>query len=127
LKAGDFVMVAQHEGSDHTEVTLVEAEVEAVTTYRGVPVYRLKDLEGKPAQKGDSGGGIWHKGEFVGNLWYRMKVEPSLLSLFSTAGPDEPLLEKRIESYAAGFPSKQLKAFLEQLGSVDQDEIRAIP
>lgn len=127
VKAGDVVMVAQHEGSDRMEVILVEAEVEAVTTYRGVPVYRLKDLEGKPAQRGDSGGGIWHNGKFVGNLWYRMKVEPTLLSLFSSEGSDRTMSETRIESYAAGYPSSQFKAFLEQIEDVDGDKIRAIP
>jgi hypothetical protein len=114
LKAGDVVTVAQHEGLEQ-KVVLVEAEVDAVTTYRGVPVYRLKDLEGKPAQKGDSGGGIWHKGKFVGNLWYRMKVEPTLLSLFSTAGSDQSLVETGIESLP-GYPPLNL-SLLEQLGS----------
>jgi hypothetical protein len=127
VKAGDFVMVAQHDGSKQMEVTLVKAQVEAVTTYRGVPVYKLKDLEGKPAQKGDSGGGIWYKGKFVGNLWYRMKVEPTLLSLFSSDRPDQARLETGIESYAAGYPSNQLKAFLEQLGNVERGEIHALP
>ncbi len=111
LQAGDVVMVVQHEGPEQKGVTLVETEIEAVTTFRGLPVYQLRNLEGQPAQRGDSGGGLWHEGKLVGNLWYRMTAKPTLTTLFSSVWPDETKLEATIESYAAVIPAEQFISF----------------
>jgi hypothetical protein len=40
------------------------------------PVYRLRSLDEKPNQTGDSGGGIWYEGRLVGNMW-AIEMEPA--------------------------------------------------
>jgi hypothetical protein len=38
------------------------AVTEDVSTYKDVTVYKLRSLDGKPIQSGDSGGGVWYEG-----------------------------------------------------------------
>ena len=110
VQAGDVVLVAQREGPERKEATLVEAEVESVTTFQGVPVFRLKGLEGRPVQGGDSGGGVWYEGRLVGNLWNTIMAESTRFTLFSLVKLDEAKYEPTDGSTAAIVPAGQLEA-----------------
>ena len=110
VRAGDVVLVAQREGPERKEATLVEAEVESVTTFQGVPVFRLKGLEGRPVQGGDSGGGVWYEGSLVGNLWNTIMAESTRFTLFSLVKLDEAKYEPTDGSTAAIVPAGQLEA-----------------
>jgi hypothetical protein len=127
VQAGDVVLVAQREGQERKEATLVEAEVESVTTIQGVPVFRLKGLEGRPVQRGDSGGGVWHEGSLVGNLWYTVMTDSTHFTLFSLIKPDDANLEATEGSTAAIVPARQLAAIQASLASDDKREMSAIP
>jgi hypothetical protein len=127
VQAGDIVLVAQREDPERKEATLVEAEVESVTTIQGVPVFRLKGLGGRPVQTGDSGGGVWRDGKLVGNLWNTIMAESTRFTLFSLVKPDEANLEATDGSSAAIVPARQLKALQESSASNDEKEMSAVP
>jgi hypothetical protein len=105
LQAGDIVMVAQQMGYDQMGVALIEAEVESIATIRGLSVYQLKGLDGKPVQAGDSGGGVWYQKKLTGNTWYAMMVGRRLPTPSIRKESDEVTLEATEESYAAILPT----------------------
>jgi hypothetical protein len=41
----------------------------AIDWYKGLPVFKLRSLSGQPLKQGDSGGGVWFRGQLVGNTW----------------------------------------------------------
>jgi hypothetical protein len=127
VQARDIVLVAQREGLERKEVTLIEAEVESVTTIRGVPVYRLKGLDERLVQAGDSGGGVWHEGMLVGNLWYTSMARSKRLALFSWLKSDEANLKVTDESYAALYPAEQFTAIQESPASDNMREMSSVP
>ena len=69
VPAGERVEVVYRENPAREMATALQAVVEEVITYQGLPAYRLRSLDGQPIQPGDSGGGIWYKGRLVGNNW----------------------------------------------------------
>jgi len=127
VQAGDLVLVAQRGGTERKEVIFVEAEVESSTVIRGLPVYQIKGLEGRLVQKGDSGGGVWHNGKLVGNLWYATKAESKRLSLLSLGKTDKTKLEATDISFAARLPAVQSGSFQESIAGVGEEAMRAIP
>lgn len=127
LQAGEVVVVAQRVGPERKEVGLIEAEVESVTTIRGLSVYHLKALDGQLVQPGDSGGGVWHQGKLLGNLWYTAMDKPTPSIPYSWGEPDKITLKATDESYAARYPADQLSAFREQLVGAGSEEESAIP
>lgn len=74
LAAGTQVQLVRHMPGSN-QVTVVTAELTAVTSRLGVPAYQLQHLDGAPVFEGDSGGGIWLNGQLVGNLWRNVAVE----------------------------------------------------
>ena len=127
VQVGDIVLVAQREGSERKEATLIEAEVESVTAIRGVPVIRLKGSDGHPVQGGDSGGGIWRDGKLVGNLWYTAIAKSTGSTHFSWLKSVEADVEATDESYAAIFPAEQIAAIQDLLASKDGRGMSALP
>ncbi len=67
LGIGDIVEVVQQAGRD--SVALVQAQVEQIDQKEGKQVLRLQVASNQPFVAGDSGGGVWHQGEFLGNVW----------------------------------------------------------
>lgn len=109
------------------EVTLMLAEVESSTVIRGLPVYQIRSLEGRAVHRGDSGGGIWHDGKLVGNLWYTTMAEPESFSLFSSNGSDQAELEVTDKSYAARYPVDQLIAVQGPSGDPERGKDSEVP
>lgn len=127
VQVGDVVQVTQRGGPERKEAALVEAEVESITSIRGLPVIRLKGLEGRPVKGGDSGGGIWYEGSLVGNMWYTAIAKSTGLRIFTMLKPGEASVEATDESYAAIFPTRQLEALQGPLGGVDARGMSAVP
>jgi len=69
IAAGETVDVVYRESPAREKAAIQQAVVEEIITYKGLPVYRLRGLDGQPIQPGDSGGGVWYKGALVGNNW----------------------------------------------------------
>jgi hypothetical protein len=69
ISVGESVEVVCWDKSTRDKADIQQAVIEEISTYNGVPVYKLRNLEGEPIQPGDSGGGVWHKGVLVGNNW----------------------------------------------------------
>jgi hypothetical protein len=69
LQVGESVDVVCWDKPARYKADIQQAVIEEISTYQGVPVYKLRSLEGDPIQPGDSGGGIWHEGVLVGNNW----------------------------------------------------------
>ncbi len=74
VKPGAIVEVAYRQGGNRQEIGSLRAVVESVAHYKGLPIFRLRSLNGQPVLPGDSGGGIWFNGKLVGNLWASLAV-----------------------------------------------------
>jgi hypothetical protein len=70
LQPGDLVQVAYRGGDRRDKVEILDAVIEKVTVSRETPVYQLRSLSGQLLSPGDSGGGVWHGDDFVGNNWF---------------------------------------------------------
>jgi hypothetical protein len=78
LTAGDEVSLVYRQRNGEPGVAMMQAEVESIGRKQGLPVLRLSTPEGKPIVGGDSGGGVWLKGNLAGNTWTTIMVENSL-------------------------------------------------
>ncbi len=127
VQPGDVVMVAQRVGTMSNKVTLIKAKVESVVDIRGVPVIQLKGPEGRPIQAGDSGGGVWHHGILVGNLWFTAVAQIVSSTQSALEKPDQIKFEPTGESYAAMYPTQQPAAYLEPSVRMNRGEQSEIP
>jgi hypothetical protein len=125
VQVGDVVLVSQRQGPERKIVTLVEAEIDSIRFYEGLPVFRLKG-SWQPVQGGDSGGGVWYRGSLIGNLYATIMVEPPFFSLLF-GEPDEEDLETTTESYAAIYHAELSKAFQESLERIRAGKAPAEP
>ena len=69
LQPGDIVYVAHRQANQKDTVVLMAAEVLAIGFRNNIPLLSLRSLNGQTIEPGDSGGGVWLDGRFVGNLW----------------------------------------------------------
>jgi len=101
IKAGDVVLVAFRQTAGGSKVSILEAVVDIVFTFQGLPAYKLLSRDGQPIRGGDSGGGVWHEGQLVGNMWATVEVEssPNLARLMSNA--EDSVLRPTNKSLAA--------------------------
>lgn len=75
VQIGDTVQVMHQEHAlepERATLELHDAIVTEITTFDGQPSFTLRSLDGKTIVQGDSGGGIWHNGRLVGNMWATM-------------------------------------------------------
>jgi hypothetical protein len=84
IAPGDTVDVVYRENPAREKAAILQAVVEEIITYEGLPAYRLRSLDRQPIQPGDSGGGIWYKGVLVGNHWVTLKEKSG--SVAETSG-----------------------------------------
>ncbi len=69
VKAGQIVRIARRQPGEMNKVEVVEARVEAATDFKSQEAWELKALNGDFIARGDSGGGIWLDGQWIGNTW----------------------------------------------------------
>jgi hypothetical protein len=74
LSAGDQVLVVHQKPGQDDKVAVMPAVIEQRVTFRGLPAFQLRALDGSALIPGDSGGGLWYNGYLVGDLWAREEV-----------------------------------------------------
>jgi len=71
VAAGEAVVFVHQALDGNSSVALLTAEMVDLTEYKGLAVFKVRSLNGQPIISGDSGGGMWHDGLLVGNMWGR--------------------------------------------------------
>lgn len=69
LRVGDVVTVVHQASENDDPLDLLLAEVRAIDDFNGLPVVQFVPVDGQEIKPGDSGGGVWTKGRFIGNTW----------------------------------------------------------
>ena len=105
LQPGEVVFLAYRQTPDLKNVALLKATVEEVFTFQGLPAYTLRSLNGEPIKCGDSGGGVWHEGQLVGNLWATVEMEKDPITAILTGDVDQSTLRTTNKSFAAVLPT----------------------
>lgn len=72
---GDVVLLAYRQRDGERGISIMEATVENPDTRQGKPIIRLKSSNGESIVGGDSGGGVWLRGNLVGNMWTTVMKE----------------------------------------------------
>ena len=103
IAAGETVDVVYREKPTREKAAIHPAVVEEIITYKGLPAYRLRSLDGQPIIPGDSGGGIWYKGSLVGNNWVTLAESSGSVAEASGNSGDENIVYTDL-SYAAILP-----------------------
>jgi hypothetical protein len=101
LEQGDIVQVAYRQQPDRTEVTVEEAVIAEIDYSHPAPAYKLRRLSGEPLLPGDSGGGVWHDGNLVGNTW-SILTDQTIVPV--TGGEVSTREDPTVWSYAAILP-----------------------
>jgi len=99
IQTGEIVRISYRQAPSRDKAGVLEARVEEVFERGGVPAYRLHCLNGGFIQRGDSGGGIWHDGKYVGNMWITIVAVPAV---DNPAGSESQPTDT---SYAALYPA----------------------
>jgi hypothetical protein len=103
VESGDSVWVVYHQTGNRSEIGLLEAKVESIGEYKGLPIFVLHSLDGLPIVSGDSGGGIWWDGQLVGNMWATV-TEPAASNASSSPAKNQSVPQATDLSYAALLP-----------------------
>lgn len=98
VRAGQDLIIVRQGRSGSTAVELIRASVQSVEDRWGQPVYKLQNADGENILPGDSGGGLWQGGRFIGNMW---KSEYTYGWNWDTAALEKQWTET---SYAASLP-----------------------
>lgn len=111
VQPGDLVLVSYRRPGDRSKIDLLAAEVMAITSYKGLPVFKLRSLDGQAIQNGDSGGGIWLNGKLVGNMWATLAFTslPEATSQIEISQDATTALSDR--SYAAVLPTNLILTY----------------
>jgi hypothetical protein len=69
------VSIARRQLGNMDKIEVVEARIEKATNYENLEAWKLQTLNGDFISPGDSGGGIWLNGQWVGNTWSIKVIE----------------------------------------------------
>lgn len=95
------------------------AEVLAIESHNNIPLLSLRSLHGQTIEPGDSGGGVWLDGRFVGNLWMTViEVNRDWWRFY------QPVETTNARSYAAGITEDLLELVLVVLEPQELPELR---
>ncbi|MCB9433412.1 MAG: hypothetical protein H6668_15675 [Ardenticatenaceae bacterium] len=75
LQVGDTVEVIQRTQEDRQKTVVTSAQILSIDTQNRVPLLTLRSQDGSSVEPGDSGGGVWKNGRFVGNMWFTVRYE----------------------------------------------------
>ena len=103
IKPGDVVQVAYRPADNFQQVELLEAKIESISKFKGVPTLNLRSLNGQAVAPGDSGGGIWFQGRLVANLWGRLLLERAA----KNGSSNQTQLVETDLYYSAVFPTSR--------------------
>jgi hypothetical protein len=103
VESGDSVWVVYHQTGNRSEIGLLEAKVESIGEYKGLPIFVLRSLDGLPIVGGDSGGGIWQDGRLVGNMWATV-TQPAATNASGSSAKNQSVPQATDISFAALLP-----------------------
>ncbi len=109
---GHLVTVVRRLPGAPSRLDLIQARVEGVDRTTGLPQIELRSLNGETIEPGDSGGGIWLEGAYVGNLWSTVRM-----AIISESNEAEPILAATDQSTAAGLTAEVIH-LVDQLQAV---------
>lgn len=69
VKRGEILYIAYRQTFSGDAISVEPVAVKRLQAFEGRPVYQLESANGQTVQVGNSGGGVWHNGELVGNVW----------------------------------------------------------
>ena len=72
---GQTVSIARRQPGNIDKIEVVEARIVKTTNYENLEAWKLQALNGDVISPGDSGGGIWLNGQWVGNTWSIKVIE----------------------------------------------------
>jgi len=102
ITSGDFVQVARRSPGLRDSLEVIDATIESLSEFEGLPVFVLHSLNGKQLLVGDSGGGTWYEGKLVGNIWATLMVPQPVSG--TDMGTQNPVATD--VSYAAVYPGE---------------------
>jgi hypothetical protein len=74
--SGDTVFLVRRQNSDAaSDIAVTKATIEKIGVKQGKPIIRLLNENGESIVGGDSGGGVWIQGNFIGNMWTTVMKE----------------------------------------------------
>jgi hypothetical protein len=120
LMPGDIVYVAHRQANQNDTGVLMAAAVLAVESDNNIPLFSLRSLNGQVIEPGDSGGGVWVNGRYVGNLW--MTVREVSRDWWRFYQPTENTTTR---SYAAGLTEDLLELVSVVIEPQELPEIQA--
>jgi len=120
LMPGDIVYVAHRQANQNDTVVVMAAEVLAIEFRNNMPLLSLRSLNGQAIEPGDSGGGVWLDGRYVGNLW--MTVREVSRDWWRFYQPTEITTAR---SYAAGMTEDLLELVSVVIEPQELPEIQA--
>ena len=101
LEAADIVTVVRRRPGRPAQIDLIQAQVEEINYSANAPQIGLRSLNGETIEPGDSGGGIWLDGGYVGNMWLTVRH-----SIANNGETGETLLVGTEQSIAAGMTAE---------------------
>ena len=120
LMPGDIVYVAHRQANQNDTVVVMAAEVLAIEFRNNMPLLSLRSLNGQAIEPGDSGGGVWLDGSFVGNLWMTViEINRDWWRFF------QPTEITTARSYAAGMTEDLLELVSVVIEPQELPEIQA--
>lgn len=69
------IYIARRQPGNMNNVEVVEARLELAIDYKNQEAWELQALNGDVISPGDSGGGIWLNGQWIGNTWAIRAIE----------------------------------------------------
>jgi hypothetical protein len=84
LTEGEQLTLVHRNSSDHDQLDIMTVKVPRVITGKGTSALNIIPLNQEEIIPGDSGGGLWHDGQLVGNMWaFYPETQPGFLNLTS--------------------------------------------
>ncbi|MEM7801442.1 MAG: hypothetical protein AAF633_19765 [Chloroflexota bacterium] len=74
IQSGDVVFLLHQDLKGRDGVVVFPARVISIEEKAGVERYGLQSIDGQSIHCGDSGGGIWKDGQYIGNMWTTVEV-----------------------------------------------------
>jgi hypothetical protein len=69
VKRGDILFIAYRHTDNGDAISVEPVIVKKVKSFEGHAAFQLESGNGRSVLVGNSGGGVWHNGELVANMW----------------------------------------------------------
>ena len=66
---GDIVLIVHPKSGEEDQIEVLQATVQSLGRFKGLPIVKVLVPNDLIIQRGNSGGGVWFNGHFIGNIW----------------------------------------------------------